>query len=88
MSYLRIWLALVVLTLVEVALAWVRTAPAAMLALLLALSLVKAALIAWGFMHLNAQRSKGIVLFVSFLFVCIGALLALIPDGIRSQALR
>jgi caa(3)-type oxidase subunit IV len=88
MSYTIVWLALVVLTLVELGMAWVRTAPALMLTLLLILSLVKAALIAWYFMHLRTHRPPALTLLIPGLFFCVGLLLALLPDGIRAWTMR
>ena len=88
MSYFALWIALVLLTLAEVSLAWVRTAPALMLALLLILSFVKAALIVWYFMHLKTRRPKPLVLLIPGLFLCIALLLALLPDGLRAWTLR
>ena len=88
MSYFALWIALVLLTLAEVSLAWVRTAPAFMLALLLILSFVKAALIAWYFMHLKTRRPKPLVLLIPGLLLCIALLLALLPDGLRAWTLR
>jgi caa(3)-type oxidase subunit IV len=88
MTTVRVWLALVALTLIEVALAWVRTAPGLMLALLLALSFVKAGMIAWWFMHLKNYRPKPLLLLLPFLFVCVGLLLALLPDGVRAGVMR
>ena len=88
MSYVAVWIALVLMTLAEVALAWVRTAPTLMLSLLLGLSLAKAGLIAWYFMHLKTHRPKPLLVIIPMLFVCIGLLLALLPDGIRAGAMR
>ena len=88
MSYVAVWIALVLLTLAEVSLAWVRTAPAFMLALLLILSFVKAALIVWYFMHLKTRRPGPLVLLIPGLFLCIALLLALLPDGLRAWMLR
>jgi caa(3)-type oxidase subunit IV len=88
MSYAAVWFALVTLTLVEVGLAWVHTAPTLMLALLLFLSFAKAALIAWYFMHLRTYRPKPLMLLIPGLFLCIGFLLALLPDGLRAWSLR
>jgi|JI9StandDraft_2_1071091.scaffolds.fasta_scaffold664235_2 hypothetical protein len=85
---IAVWLVLIVITLVETGLAWVHTAPALMLALLLILSLAKAALIAWYFMHLKASRPKHFPLFVLTLFACIGLLLAILPEGIRAWSMR
>jgi caa(3)-type oxidase subunit IV len=58
MSNVAVWVVLVFLTLIEVGLAWVHTAPALMLALLLMLSFAKAGLIAWYFMHLRTRRKR------------------------------
>ena len=88
MSYVAVWIALVLLTLAEVSLAWVRTAPALMLALLSILSFIKAALIAWYFMHLKTRRPGPLVLLIPGLFLCIALLLALLPDGLRAWTLR
>ncbi len=88
MSNVAVWILLAVLTLVEVALAWVDAAPALMLALLLVLSFAKAGLIAWWYMHLKSFRPRPLLLFFPMLFFCIGLLLALLPDGIRAGAMR
>ena len=88
MSYAAIWFTLVLLTLIEAGLGWVRLAPAFMLALLLILSFAKAALIAWHFMHLKTRRPKPLTLLIPGLFLCIGLLLALLPDGLRAWTLR
>ena len=88
MSYVAVWIVLVGITLVEVALAWVHTAPTLMLSLLLVLSFIKAGFIAWYFMHLKTHRPKPLLLLIPMLFVCIGLLLALLPDGVRAGAMR
>ncbi len=80
--------ALVGLTLVEVALAWVHAAPALMLGVLLVLSLAKAGLIAWYFMHLQTHRPKGLGPFFPMLAACIGLLLVLLADGLRTWSMR
>lgn len=80
--------ALVGLTLLEVALAWVHTAPALMLGVLVVLSLVKAGLIAWYFMHLQTRRPKGLGPFFPMLAACIGLLLVLLADGLRAWTMR
>jgi len=88
MSYIAVWLLLVLLTFFEVGLAWVRLEPRLMLAALLFLSFAKAALIAWFFMHLKTHRPKPLVLLIPGLFLCIALLLALLPDGLRAWTLR
>ena len=59
-----------------------------MLALLLGLSLAKAGLIAWYFMHLKTRFPKPLRLLISMLFVCAGLLLVLLPDGLRAWTMR
>lgn len=88
MSYVAVWLVLVVITLAEVALAWVHTAPALMLALLLGLSFIKAGLIAWFFMHLKNRRPRPLYFLIPMLFFCVALLLAILPDGVRAGAMR
>ncbi|HEU0118921.1 MAG TPA: cytochrome C oxidase subunit IV family protein [Bryobacteraceae bacterium] len=88
MSYVAVWAALALLTLAEAALAWVHAAPALMLTLLLALSFAKAGLIAWWFMHLRTRLPKALLFAIPMLFLCIGLLFALLPDGIRAGAMR
>lgn len=88
MNAITVWLALIAITLAEVALAWVHLGTGLTLTLLLALSAAKAGLIAWYFMHLRDHRPRALTLIIPALFVFIGCLLALIPDGIRAGALR
>lgn len=88
MNYVAVWLALVAITLVEVGLAWVHTAPTLMLALLLLLSFAKAGLIAWWFMHLRAHWRRPLTLLIPALLLFIGLLLFLLPDGIRAGTMR
>ncbi len=72
----RIWFVLVTLTLVEVAFATVRIPTSATVALLLALSIAKAAIIAWWFMHLRIARPAQFRYLLPMLLVCLAALLA------------
>jgi hypothetical protein len=78
-----VWAGLVALTLVEVALAWVHTAPVLMLGLLILLSVGKAAMIAWWFMHLRTFRPRVLVWLFPMLLLCIGLLFVLVQDGGR-----
>jgi caa(3)-type oxidase subunit IV len=83
-AYVKVWLGLLLLTAVEVALAYLRTPLAVMILLLLALSFAKAGAIAAWFMHLKDEpRALSLALFPAFLFaVC--ALLGILPDGGRA----
>lgn len=69
--------------LVEVALAWVHTAPVLMLGLLILLSVGKAAMIAWWFMHLRSFRPRVLVWLFPVLLLCVGLLFVLTGDGGR-----
>jgi len=51
--FIKVWVGLLVLTLVEIVLAYIHFNPHAMLAMLMGLSLVKAAMIMAYFMHLK-----------------------------------
>jgi caa(3)-type oxidase subunit IV len=86
--YLRVWAALIVLTLAEVALAWVRLPTLPTAVLLVAVSLGKAGLIAWYFMHLKSQRPPAIGALGAALALFAAALLLLLADGSRLAALR
>lgn len=88
MIYGIVFFGLVLLTLVEVGLAWVHLPPRTMLALLLILSFAKAAGIAWYFMHLKSRFPKPLQLLIPGLFLCIALLLTILPDGLRAWSLR
>jgi len=82
--YVRVWIALLALTGVEVLLAYLRTPLAVMVGLLLALSFLKAgAIVAW-FMHMKQERrALALVLFPAY-FLAGLALMGLLPDGQRA----
>jgi len=82
-TYARVWVALLALTAGEIALLWAHLAPRSMLALLLAMSVVKAALIMAWFMHLRFERLRLAVAIVATLLVFIGALLGVLPESYR-----
>jgi cytochrome c oxidase subunit 4 len=80
--YVTVWLALLVLTAVEVWLAYLQFSPAPMLLFLIVLSTGKAALIVAWFMHMKFERrSLALLLFPSLVF-CIGLLFLLLPDAV------
>ncbi len=87
-TYLRVWIALLLLTGVEVMLAYLQTPPAIMLAALMGLSLLKAALIVCWFMHLKFERRSLALAIFPMLFVCILLLLVLLPDAQRALEMR
>ena len=83
-KYLAVWGVLLVLTAVEVLLAYMNTPLAVMLGLLIGLSLVKAgSIVAW-FMHMATERRALMwTLFPAFIFIAL-ALLSILPDASRA----
>ena len=86
--FISIWVCLVVLTLVEILLAYMTMSTAIMLTILLGLSIIKAALIMAYFMHLKFERLSLILTLVPMLVVCICLLFVFFPDSFRSSGLR
>lgn len=86
--FISIWVWLVVLTLIEILLAYRPMAIHFMLTILLGLSIIKAALIVAYFMHLKFERLSLILTVVPMLVVCICLLLVFFPDSFRSAGLR
>ena len=84
----KIWVALLALTLLEVALAFPQLSPVVFLVVLLVLSVGKSAMIVGWFMHLKFERRTLTYLLIPFLVVCIGLLLAFLPDAQRLKELR
>ena len=86
--FISIWVWLVVLTLIEIFLAYKPMATHIMLTILLGLSIIKAALIVAYFMHLKFERLSLILTIVPMLVVCIILLFVFFPDSFRSLDLR
>lgn len=84
----KIWIGLLVLTLLEVALAFPRMSPVVFLVVLLALSVGKSAMIIGWFMHLKFEARTLTYVLIPFLVVCIGLLLVFLPDAERVRELR
>ena len=80
--------ALLVLTLVEVVLAYVELNLILMLTVLMGLSIIKAALIIAYFMHLKFERMSLVLSLVPALVVCICLLFIFFPDAGRARTLR
>jgi cytochrome c oxidase subunit IV len=76
------------LTLVEVFLAYIHTPLHIMLAILMGLSIVKAALIIAYFMHLRFERLSLVITIIPMLIVCICLFFVFFPDSTRSSTLR
>ncbi len=86
--FISIWVWLVVLTLIEIFLAYKPMPITLMLIVLLGLSIIKAALIVAYFMHLKFERLSLILTIVPMLVVCILLLFVFFPDSFRSAGLR
>jgi len=86
--FISIWVWLLALTLVEIFLAYRPMSLVIMLAVLMGLSIIKAALIVAYFMHLKFERLSLILTIVPVLVACICLLFAFFPDSFRSAALR
>ncbi|MBL8232018.1 MAG: cytochrome C oxidase subunit IV family protein [Bryobacterales bacterium] len=84
----RIWVSLLVLTVVEVALAFQLLSPLLFLVVLLTLSFGKALLIMVYFMHLRlAPRMLSLALFPLLVFFVL-LLFAFLPDAYRAGSMR
>jgi cytochrome c oxidase subunit IV len=86
--FISIWVWLVVLTLIEIFLAYRPMSIHVMLTILIGLSVIKAALIMAYFMHLKFERLSLILTVVPMLVVCILLLFVFFPDSYRSIGLR
>src|SRR6266436_343204 len=86
--FISIWGWLVLLTLVEIFLAYKPMPIHFMLTILLGLSVIKAALIIAYFMHLKFERLSLILTLVPALVICICLFFVFFPDSFRSSGLR
>ena len=86
--FTSIWVWLLILTLIEIFLAYKPMPLHFMLVVLLGLSLIKAALIIAYFMHLKFERLSLILTIIPMLVVCICLLFVFFPDSFRSSDLR
>lgn len=86
--FVTVWIGLVALTFLEVWLAYIHLNLTLMLALLIGLSVVKAAMIMSYFMHLRYERLSLSLLLVPALVVCICLMAIMFPDAARALNLR
>lgn len=86
--FVKIWLGLVVLTVIEILLAYKTMPIHFMLTVLLGLSIIKAAMIIAYFMHLKFERLSLILSLIPMLVICICLLFIFFPDSFRSSHLR
>ena len=88
-SFIYIWVALLVMTGVEVLLAYEQVPVLIMLTALLGLSIVKAALIIAYFMHLKFEKLSLFLTLFPMLVLCIILMLIIfMPDSLRSMNMR
>ena len=86
--FISVWVWLLVLTLLEIFLAYRPMALHLMLTILIGLSVIKAALIMAYFMHLKFERMSLILTLIPALVVYILLLFVFFPDSFRSMGLR
>ncbi|MDT7542601.1 MAG: cytochrome c oxidase subunit [Acidobacteriota bacterium] len=79
---------LLALTIVEVILAYIQMSLKPMLAILIGLSLIKAAMILGYFMHLKYERMSLVFTLIPALVICICLMFILFPDSNRNRNLR
>jgi caa(3)-type oxidase subunit IV len=78
-----VWGALLVITAIEVLLAYERLQPVRMLSILLGLSIVKAALIISWFMHLRYEITRMRRILMASLCACLVLMCVFFPDAFR-----
>lgn len=86
--FLNVLLGLLVLTAIEVFLAYIHLSLGLMLTLLIGLSLVKAAMIIAYFMHLRFERMSLVLTLIPTLAICICLLFIVFPDSFRTREIR
>ena len=86
-QFLWVWVALLVMTAIEVYLTYQNMAPVRMLTILLGLSLVKAALIIGYFMHMKYEVSRMKWLTMCSLVICLALMMIFFPDALRIVSL-
>jgi len=87
-SFIYVWVALLVMTGVEVLLAYEQVPTLIMLTSLLGLSIIKAALIIAYFMHLKFERLSLFLTLFPMLVLCIILMLVFMPDSMRALYMR
>lgn len=86
--FVRIWIALLIITAVEVLLAYQHLDLKVMLGLLMTLSVIKASLIIAYFMHLRYERRSLVLTLMPALVFVIGMLFVVFPDSVRLYLMR
>jgi cytochrome c oxidase subunit 4 len=88
LTFAKVWIALLVLTGVEVFLAYEQLATLIMLTILVGLSIIKAALIIAYFMHLKFERLSLFLTLFPMLIFCIVLMLIFLGDATRVPLMR
>jgi cytochrome c oxidase subunit 4 len=83
-----VWVWLVIITGVEVYLAYEHLNPTTMLLLLIGMSVVKAGLIMSYFMHLRFERASLVWTLIPAVLFCIAMMTTIFPDGVRLRDAR
>ncbi|MFN2596873.1 MAG: cytochrome C oxidase subunit IV family protein, partial [Pyrinomonadaceae bacterium] len=86
--FFAVLMALLLLTVIEVFLAYFKVPLHIMLTILIGLSLIKAAMIMAYFMHLKYERMSLVFTLIPALVVCICLMFILFPDSNRNRNLR
>lgn len=87
-SFIYVWVGLLVLTGVEVFLAYEQLPTLIMLTALMGLSVIKAALIIAYFMHLKFEKFSLFITLFPMLVLCILLMMIFMPDSIRAMIMR
>ena len=82
-QFFYVWIALLILTGIEVYLGYQNMEPVRMLTILMGLSILKAGLIIAYFMHMKFEMSRMKWLTMSSLVVCLSLMLIFLPDAYR-----
>lgn len=82
-QFFYVWVALLIMTGIEVYLAYQNMEPVRMLTILMGLSLLKAGLIIAYFMHLKYEVTRMKWLTMSSVVVCLSLMLIFLPDALR-----
>ena len=85
--FISVWLGLLVLTIVEVILAYQTLSVGMMLVVLMSLSVIKAGMIMAYFMHLRYERFTLVLTLIPMLIICICLMAAFFPDSLRALEL-
>jgi cytochrome c oxidase subunit 4 len=86
--FMMVWIALLVLTAIEVFLAYIHTPLVIMLTVLMGLSVIKAGLIIAYFMHLKYEKFSLFLILFPMLIFCILMLFVFMPDAQRALDFR